>query len=258
MKLSQREKILLSVLGMFALLWLFYSFVFTPQYTALQESKVELEELQKKVEDIELYNDPNGVIQKRYQDNEKTIAAATAKYFPEILQERQIRILDQMLVASTLKGNVLSFSEIAPLLILEKGNEEEKSKKTGKDTKPFVLQELVKQMDQDRVQDEKKPEFTGSGVVETLQTQVEFTGTYSQFTSFIKAVESYPKKILISNIFVANGRAANTNEPIAAGEITGMITLQFYGIPKMHPDQDQDYTTWDIYDVYGRANPYLP
>lgn len=258
MKLSQREKILLSVLGILALLWLYYSFVFTPQYAALQETKGRLEELQQKVEDIELYNDPNGVIQKRYQETEKTIAAATAKYFPEILQERQIRIVDQMLIASAIKGNVLAFSEVAPLPILEKGIEEEKSKKGNRDVKPFVLQELVKQMDQDRQQEEKMPEFTGSGVVDTLQAQVEFTGTYPQFTSFIKAVESYPKKILISNVFVANGRSANSNETVAAGEITGMITLQFYGIPKMHPDQDQDYTTWDIYDVYGRANPYLP
>jgi type IV pilus assembly protein PilO len=258
MKLSQREKILLSVLGIFIFCWLYYTFAFVPQYDAYQETEIRLTELQKKVEDIELYNDPNGAIQKKYEESEATIAKATGKYFPEILQERQIRIVDQMLIASVLKGEVLTFSEIAPAPVLARVDEKEEKKKASEEIKPFLLQDLAKKMNPEERTDEKQKAFSGNGIVETLETQVEFIGSYQQFINFIKAIETYPKKILISNIYISKENSGSTSAPAAAGELTGTVTLQFYGIPKMHPDQDQDYNTWDIYDVYGRANPYLP
>ncbi len=260
MKLSQREKILLSILGIMVIAWLYYTFAFVPQYQTLQETQSELEELQKKVNDIELYNDPNGIMQKKYKDSEATIAAATEKYFPEILQERQIRIVDQMLTAAALKGNVLAFSEIGPSTVLERtGNNQ--SKALLPEGKSFVLQDLAKKMNPDEVaaSEVKAKEFTGSGVVEKLETLVEFSGTYPQIINYIKAVETYPKKILISNIHISTEKTtSSTTEPVVAGELSGTINIQFYGIPKMHPQQDEAYTTWDLFDVYGRANPYLP
>jgi len=260
MKLSQREKILLSVLGVFVIAWLYYNFAFTPQYAALEETRGKLEELQKKVEDIEIYNDPNGAMQQKYKSSEESIAEATEKYFPEILQERQIRIVDQMLTSAALKGNVLAFSEIAPALVLERPGERQ-PKDALPDGKTFVLQELADKMnpDPEEAKAAEVKEFSGSGIVEKQETLVEFSGTYPQIINFIKAVETYPKKIMISNINISReNMAGSTEAPLVAGELSGTINIQFYGIPKMHPQQDEAYTTWDIYDVYGRANPYLP
>lgn len=258
MKLSQREKILLAVLGILIIIWLYYSFVFTAQYEAMQETKIKLGELQKKVDDIELYNDPNGIMQLKYQESEKAISEASSKYFPEILQERQIRIVDQMLTASSLNGNVLAFSQIAPSPVLDKSG---KKLDNGKlpDGKTFLLQDLAEQVHPNKEVKETEKEFSGNGVVEKLETLVEFTGTYPQMINFIKAIETYPQKTIISNINISSGKGTGSTEvPIVPGELVGTINIQFYGIPKMHPDQDQKYTTWDIFDVYGRANPYLP
>jgi|GEM_PF-2204873 len=258
MKLSQREKILLAVLGILAIIWLYYAFVFTPQLEALQETEEKLSVLQKKVEDIELYNDPNGIMEQKYQETEKNIAAATAKYFPEILQERQIRIVDQMLTAASLKGDIMAFSKITSSPVLEKsGKKPEKGKLP--DGKTFLFQNLKDQISPNRDEQTEEIEFSGNGVVEKLETLVEFKGTYPQLINFIKAIETYPRKTIISNVNISSGKGSGSAEvPVGLGELAGTINIQFYGIPKMHPEQDQDYTTWDIYDVYGRANPYLP
>lgn len=256
MRLSLREKILLSIFGILVVAWGYYSFVFTPQYNYLQETQIKMDGLNKTIDDIVLYNDPNGIMQQRYQESEKNIAAATAKYFPEILQEQQIRIVDKMLLGSALKGEVLEFSDLENDVIMERSQQLQSGDATSKEA-TFILKDLTNKMNPKIAENEQSQDkFSGSGVVESMETNVDFAGTYPQIINFIKAVESYPKKILISSVDIKSGDTAiATTVP---GELTGTVTLQFYGIPKMHPDQDQDYTTWDIYDVYGRANPYLP
>lgn len=249
---------LLSILGILVLIGGYYQFIFKPQYTDLKMMESRLSALQKQIKDIEQYTDPNGPIQKRYKESQEEVAAASSKYFPELIQERQIRIVDQMLTTSVLNGEVLTFTEALPSSVLEKTPPID-SEPTLPEGKTFLLQELVDQANAATSEAEASgsaaaPAFTGNGVVQKMETKVEFIGSYPQIINFIKAVETYPQKILIDSIDIESAATEN----LASAELKGSINLLFYGVPKMDAEQDHGYKTWDIYGVYGRMNPYMP
>ena len=244
MKLSSREKTLLIILAVIVFGFFYYKFIFVPQSNQLKEAKQKLSELRQISQDIENYNDPQGAIKKQYDEMQQNITAAAERYFPDIIQERIIRITDELLKVSALNGKVLEFSKISDEAVLvktEKSNLQQSKKNT--------LQTMV-----NRLESEKAPSnqavTSGSVVVETMQELVEYSdASYFQIVEFMKAVETFQKEIVIESVKISSSESGN---------LQGSINLHFYGIPKMFTDKDSWYLNWDIFDVYGRTNPYQP
>ncbi|WZL71461.1 hypothetical protein QBE52_10075 [Clostridiaceae bacterium 35-E11] len=246
MKLTKREKILIGILGSILVIMSIYQFLLKPRIeraTALKE-EIKTHELKMKAISQEIKTDNK--IQEKYKILNAQIYEGSKPYFPSLIQEKFIVLLDEILEETNIQGQILSFSDPESDIFEEKKEEiEEKSD---------FLTELVKQYkegvsilkDEEDQKKEEKPKDDKPIRVEKMSVNINFEGDYQDVLDFMDKLESLNRAIYIKNL--------NLYQQVEQG-LAGNMILEFYAIPKIN-DQDEEFLTWPLENIYGKNNPF--
>lgn len=248
MKISNREKYLLGLLVAVLIILGYYQLVYLNQTSRLNNLKREKAEVEQK------YNTIMATVNQL--DNKKeSVKILTSKVvdksknlYPDTVQEKLILEIDQLLKDAKVKGNI-NFSDFTVKPIETK--EKSKETKVENSLQPFVNQyKGVNSESNSTTQDgsQTSTESTNSkDVLNVNQVKVtlNYKASYEALTDLIKKIEVHKKKIVLSNLTI-NG---------SGSELSGSLTLEFYGVPKID-NEDDDYFKWTLSNQYGKSNPY--
>lgn len=249
MKLSNKEKILVFLLGGVLIGLIYYQFVYSKQIEkieALKDEKIKLETR---------YNEVIGMINSLEERKEKVNSLTSSvnfkskEFYPELLQEKLIIDLDNFLKQSTVNGDI-GFSEIAiqQVEVLTKDkNDSESTFKQIVDEYNSIDSKQINENKDEQLSNEQTEQNQSSATVEILKTNINFKTTYESLKSFISKIETSNRKIVITDVSTTVGYN---------GELTGSLNLEFYGIPKIS-ESDSEYLQWNMNGSYGKEVPFL-
>lgn len=251
MKLTNREKILVAILGACLLIFLYYSYLVKPQFARIDKLKAQVEQNDLRIQTVKLQTSPNNKVFQDYKKLNAEIANMTKRLFPSIIQEKIITILDDVVKNSGVELVSVSFTE--PKL---ENIEQEQTKAEAQSSDIYsIVEQYAKtgkldanttrnnadQAGQQREEDEKYK-------VEKMTASVNCKGKYIDIVNFIQNVEMLSRKVLVKGVNISKNETDTLN---------ATILLDFYAIPKLH-DQDADYINWTIINQYGKENPFDP
>ena len=255
MKLSQREKYLLALIGSVLIGVLYYQFLYVPQIEKIAQKQTELNETQARHDEVMQNIATLAEREVKIEELSTTINEQTIPYYPEIIQEKMILTLDELVKVSEVEA-VLSFSPITVTDIASMKVpvvERPQSSLTPYVDEYKVLTQ-VEGEDLDESADVEVPQTTettetSSQVAATAQlltVGVTFSGTYEQAQAFINNIQGHRYNIAITNLSLA---------PQAENVVAGNMNLEFFAIPKLE-DQDQEYLEWTLKNTYGKDYPF--
>lgn len=255
--MSKREKYLIGILMTLIISFGYYKLVYLKQAESLKITIEERNTLKGKyeiaIESINSLEDKK----KEVEDLSNKILKDTESLYPNILQEKIISELNQLLVESNLYGDI-AFSEIEVKSI-------EKLSAVGKTQEESTIQNLVdeynkaekssdensevKEVEDENSQVEESEDENSEveelnsteGTVENLMVAIKFNGTYEEIKKFVELVEEFKRKIAITDITINT-----TSETI----LSGTMTLEYYGVPKID-NSKEDYKE-TLNKIYGK------
>jgi len=251
--ISKREKIMLIILGIAIIFTVYYKLVYSKQIIKVNQLKAQKEEYNSKLKGLQA----NIVLNKKLNQD---LIATNAKvqevskdFFPSIIEEKIIVIIDGMLNENNVISDSITISEVSiETVAKEKTEENTKTSLIEEMVKKYI--ELMKGSTSTAAKDiENKTENTSKDTTKE-QTSLEakkitlklnFEGTHDDVMSFIDEIKGFYKRIIIKNINIT-----------AKGEgIRGSMILDFYAIPKLE-EEDIDYNKWQYDGNYGKDNMF--
>jgi type IV pilus assembly protein PilO len=247
MKLTIREKIMLAILGFAVVIAAEVYFLFMPQLDKIKALK---QEQIKTIIEVQRVRSEIALLDKLQKDCDALFIKVnenTTRFYPEILQDKIIVILDDLFKTSELKANSTSFAvtAIAPL---------EATKADA--LKSFLFKELVDQYKKlvgesitskaDNAAETKTEIPAGIDSVESMAVTAQYTGSYERLVQFIKSLEALNRNIVITGL---------TMQADNDGALTGSLQMIFYALPKIN-EQDKEYYHWPYVNEYGKTNPF--
>lgn len=250
MKISKREKILLIVLAVVLIVGIYYRFVFSSQKEKLNSLIQQKDECDKKLQNINKQIILKNKTELDIKEINSKIKDMTSIIFPSINQESFIVYVNKLLEDNNLQGTALTFSDIKAVPV-------EEIKKDEKDDKTSSLKGIIdeyngvptknKSVSNDKkTSNDNKNDNKDKPSAQDISLSINFKGSYANLLNFIKALEVYQKKIIVSNLQINQ----STND-----EVIGSMQLEFYAIPKIL-DDDKDFFNWDYKNQYGKDNPF--
>ena len=247
MKMSQREKYLLTIVGCILVGVLYYQFLYTSQKEKLELAKNQLMEVQARHDQV-MSN--IATLPKRQKDIKgltASITERTSSYYPTLIQEKIILELNEIIEETGITAS-FSFSPITAQSV--------QPLSAGDYSAPqSTLEPLVNELasiNQD-LEDIETYEVTenstlesSSATAEVLTVSMTFSGSYETIKTFIDTIQSWNYNLIITNLSLS---------PQTDNEVAGSFNLEFYGLPKLQL-QDQDYLTWTLENTYGKEMPF--
>lgn len=241
MRLTRREKLLISFMLISVIGGLMYYFVYIPQFEKIAEVSLSIKEVELEIERVKRDSSPDSPIMTAYKKMGPRIQELTKSFYPEIMQERIIVYLNDTITETGIDAFTLGFENPSNSMV---------QLPTFAQGDVTVLDRLQKMI----VTGEKQGETATAPVVPRAQTaldsmrvSVQLQAGFENILYFISTIQSHRYNIAISDINIASGDVE--------GEVTGNITLRFYAVPKIEK-QDCEFLQWDFYSVYGRFNPF--
>lgn len=247
MKLSNREKIMLALLGLILLVGLYYNFIWKNQNEKLQQLQKQASAYNQKILQLKTNIAADNKVYKDLKIVDSKARYATAAFFPSIIQEKLITMLEDMINNSGLQAEAIAFSNEVTDAADKAANQDTTSTNLLEELKKVYLGLNFIKIDK---KETAKPASDNSALlnnVERMTSTITFTGTYENITAFIAEVEKQNRHILIDKLTCVKAEGNLVN---------GTIILDFYAIPKMH-QQDEDYLLWSYLNNYGKDNPFL-
>lgn len=251
MKISKREKYLLGILGTVIIVFAYYQFIYIKQVEKLNEKRTEKSNVEEQYNKV--LNEIGSLGAKEAEVKTLKISAIEKSKFlyPIIVQEKIIIEIDKLLNDSDLTGNI-AFSPIEVAEVEELKSEE--IVKTESSLKEIVDEYEGNSTDSSEKEKANSTEGTTSNsetntsvegekaTSEQLKVAINFSGSYENLKKFIKSIEDYERKIVITNINIS----AKSQE-----ELSGVLSLEFHGVPKLS-GEDEEYLKWTLNNVYGK------
>ncbi|QAA31165.1 hypothetical protein [Clostridium manihotivorum] len=259
MKISEREKYLLGILLAVLVVVGYYQFVYTKQVEKIDGLKTQRAASQSK------YNEVMATINSLDSKKEQVkilnakISDKSKNLYPELIQEKLILEIDDLIKGSNLKANV-NFSNLQVQGV-------ESNKSTYQPLPSSSLQSLADQYNNKASQSTtvtnnqqsgnsnqaaqqnnngQTKDSSGGNTAQQMKVTLSFKGTYSNLATFIKNVEARNKRIVLSNLSMTQSSDKN---------ISGSLTMEFYAVPKIG-DEDSDYSKWILNNKYGKDSPF--
>ena len=261
MRISNREKVMLGILAAIALLAFSYYIIFKPQLEKIGNFALESAELKLEVQKTETEIASIPLLETMLIELEKSVEKKTEKFYPEILQDRIILIIDNLIkktqvaspssaysqisiaqIQTVTPGQPLKFpaKELVEEYIASKGvDEQEKQEGSNQQTAP----EQSKKSGEKAAVTEAQP-----AEVQSISVTLQFEGNYEQAIRLIKEVEALKRTIVIPDLALAYTEENNL--------LTGSMRINFYALPKI-TQQDEEYLEWPYNNRYGKSNPFI-
>ncbi|MCY6370910.1 hypothetical protein [Clostridium ganghwense] len=256
MKATKREKILLIILLIVALLGAYYKFIFSVRMDKVKELQdkrdkynVEIQKLNNNVVHEKKLNKEIKIINSKIYEN-------VIELFPSIKEEKIIVILNDMIEKSGVQCDSFSISKPE----VQKLKEEQKKD----NTQSFLLEGIVKEykaLDEEKSSNKNKSQQNNNKEnndkekdnkkvepeAEKMTIGINFKGSYDNVMKFIDEITNFNNRIVIKNISLT---ADESN-------LAGNLTLEFYAVPKLSIEEDSEYLKWDFKNEYGKINPFF-
>lgn len=262
MKISKREKVLLLILIPILITFLYYEFIYIKQSDVVkakrsEKEKVELryEEVMKNIRNLESKEEEVNTLK-------NNVTTKARSLYPDIIQEKIILEIDKLLSENNITSNI-AFNQVEVAIVESMKPNEVKEVESSlndyvnnygasKSEENTTVNNENTDLNNTEASTETSEEATtesNSGEVkkdttEQLKVSINFSSSYEDLKSFIKAIENYERKVVITNIAISSKDEDS---------ITGSLNLEFHSIPKISGD-DEEYLKWTLINVYGKEN----
>lgn len=267
MKISNREKVMLFVLGIILIGFGYYNFVYSVKATAIEEKLKEESEIKGKYETAmttisTLENKENDVKLLKEKIDEES-----KPFYPTISEEHIILEIDKFLKDSQLKGTM----KFDPIVCDAVENVDKKSgtlqnstlqqivnkyndKNTSNDTTIDTANNNANNKDANNSSNKSESNSNNSkdskdkkkDTVQYIKFQVNFEGNYDGIYKFISAIGENDRKIVVNSIKLSSD---------TLNGMKGTANLEIYSIPKIDDDLSQ-YLQWNLNNSYGKDVPF--
>jgi type IV pilus assembly protein PilO len=263
-KITQREKTLLVFLGIVVIIAISYFLLFKPQFDKLASLASEKAELELEVERANKELDSGAQLDANLAELKAELTEKTKKYYPEIMQDQIIILINQLINKTAISSDSLNFS---PVVIKNITNPSAASQEIG-DYELYKLAQDYRSIssEKDAEDDTDIPDADGANgeteqadageqrqgtqelqsQISSLQLSMNFRGSYAQIMSFIREIEDLDRSILVNSFSMAKDQ----DDLISAD-----IQLEFIALPKLQ-DTDSEYLNWPYNNRYGKTNPF--
>ncbi len=243
--LTKRERIISIIFVVVVIIGTSYKFLFLPQITAIQSLEDRISQSKIKKMQVQLEANPNNKIYENYATLNQKINEETSHFFPSIIQEQLILLLNEKLGKSLISQADIAFSQIQSSEIVIGKKEVIQP--------PTYLEQFVDKSKKASVQQAETPAPVPNDQqkLNKITTTLTFSSTYMQLQALIQTIESDKRKIVINNVNTAKQDKSSGDIPI----LFSTISLDFYALPKPYT-QDLDYLQWVIHNEYGKINPF--
>ena len=263
MKISNREKIMLCVLGLVGIGFIYYNFGYLNQKVKIELKTKERDEIEerynKAIETINLLEDRKSDV----KILKSKIENQSLPFYPTISEEHIILELDKLLVDSQLEGSIKFepiVSESVESMEWERDTIEESTLESVVDEYKSIIgnkedstensnssnRDSTSTIDSNNDNTSSNTSENKENTVYCLKGSINFTGTYDSIIKFLNSISNYDKKIVVSNISI--------NES-GLDEITGAMNIEIYAIPKIN-DELEEYLKWELNNTYGKEVPF--
>ena len=272
MNISNREKIMLFILGIILIGIGYYNFVYTTMINKVEVKKQEKtqkeEEYNQTIATINALEDRKGDI----KILKSKISDCAAKFYPTISQEHIILELDKLLNDSSLKGGI-TFEPIASSTVedvtkervdikessLQKfvdnydsvnGKENSQDSTKNKDSNIEKNSNVEEKTSENNINQnsEANVEEKKENTIQYIKCVVNFDGTYKSLDTFLNKIGNNEKKIVVNSI--------NITQKSLDG-VSGTLGLEIYAVPRID-DELENYLKWILNNIYGREIPFSP
>lgn len=250
MKISQRERNLLILVGCILVGVLYYQFIYTSQKEKLEVAESNLMTVQTRHDQIM----SNIATLEQRQEKIKVLTASitelTSVYYPTLIQEKIILELNEIIEETGITAT-FSFSPITAQSV--QGLSAGQYLKPQSTLEPLVEELQGLQSSNQGIKESENAEnsstdnvSTSSATAEVLTVSITFNGSYETVKAFIDTIQSWTYNLVITNLSLS---------PQSESEVAGSFNLEFYGIPKLQ-EQDHDYLQWTLENTYGKEMPF--
>jgi len=273
MKISNKEKIMLYILGLLIIGFGYYNFVYSVQVAKIEEKMKAENEVKQKytttIETIKALDD-----RKNYANLLKaTIGDKSAPFYPAINEEKIITELDTLLKDSGLKGGIEFKPVVADAVEAPKkeqsvlgksslqgivdsyNNTTEKNDKVSNDASNVGNvannQKTNTSNDSNANNSNTNNAKAADGKeqknkVQYMKIQVKFEGAYDALDKFLDKIATNEKKIIVNSIKMSQD---------TLNSLKGTMDLEIYSVPKI-TDELETYLKWDLNNTYGKNVPF--
>lgn len=274
MKISNKEKVMLYILGIIVVCFVYYQFIYSYQIKVIEEKTKQESELERKYTTV---TSTIKSLEDRKSDAKvlKTkVGEESAPFYPIISQEHIILELNTLMSDSGLKGGikfnpivsdsveavnknnkVLAESSIQGIVDEYNGIDGDKDVKSS-ENKQATANTTNNNVKDGAANNNSNTENSKASVtdgkdkkkntVQYVKIDVNFDGTYEELNKFLTAIDNREKKIVVNSIKINADTLQN---------IKGTISLEIYSVPKIS-DELQDYLKWDLNNTYGKSMPF--
>lgn len=276
MTISNKEKIMLSILGIIIISFGYYKFVYCLQMNKIEEQTKQKNEIEQK------YNNAMNTINS-IENKKSDVKILKAKindeslpFYPTISEEHLILELDKLLKDSGLEGSITfepivsdsiesvegkdkilaesSLQGMVDQYNSEKGNNEEnnsaseKTKQNNNSTSSSSNKnEVSNNNDKTSITNNTNNSTNQKkNTVHYLKCVVDFEGNYEGLNKLLNTIGKNEKKIVVNSVNLSQD---------TLDSIQGTINLEIYSVPKIN-DELESYLKWNLNNTYGKSVPF--
>lgn len=258
MKISNKEKIMLFILGIIVVAFGYYNFVYLVQTSKIEAKIKEETEIKQKYENAKATID---ALEDKKNDVDllKVKVEGEAKpFYPVINEEHIILELDKLLRDNNLEGKI----KFEPIV----SGGVEKSDKVNQSLANSSLQPIVDKYKNKNIEDsnskvanntnksntENNPNVDKSkeekkDTLQYVKMQISFEGSYDGLSKLLTTISENERKIVVNSVKLSSDSIKG---------IKGTLNLEIYSVPKIS-DEIADYLKWDFNNTYGKDVPFI-
>lgn len=264
MKISNREKIMLFILGVIVIALGYYNFIYLVQTNKIEEKLKEETEIKQKYETARITIDT--LEDKKNDANllKIKVGEESKPFYPIINEEHIILELDKLLKDNGLEGKIklepivsdsvekvnrtnqnLAESSLQSIVDKYKNTEENKVTTSNSGDKSNTANNTESNNKNNSNTDKSKEEKKDT--LQYVKIQVIFEGSYDGIYKMLTTIRENERKIVVNSIKLSSD---------AKKGLKGTLNLEIYSIPKIN-DEIEDYLKWDFNNTYGKDVPFV-
>lgn len=248
-KITNREKIMLIILAVFIVLGLYYNFIYFRQINKIKDLNVEKQGYKTKIDELQKDKVLNVKIKKDIKICNAKIYEAVKEFFPSIIEEKIIVILDDMINKNNIQCDSVSITGASDEKVVEKKSNDKK-KENALDAMVNQYKNIDGVLDnsakkENNKENNKDNKNEANQEAKKISIAIAFKGTHDDVMKFIDEIKGFYKRIIIKNL----------NITAEGDNLTGNMVLDFYAVPKFE-EEDIDYNKWQFDGEYGKTNMF--
>lgn len=266
MKISNREKIMLFILGIAVIAFGYYNFIYLVQTDKIEKKLKEEVEIKQKYETAKTTID---TLEDKKNDADLLkvkVEGESKPFYPIINQEHIILELDKLLKDNDLVGaikfesiasgsvekasktsQILAESSLQPIVdkYKNKNSQNSNSKPANSSDKNNTLNNSESNNKNNSNADKSKEEKKDT--LQYVKIQISFQGSYEGLSKMLTTIRENERKIVVNSIKISSDTKKG---------IQGTLNLEIYSIPKIN-DEIENYLKWDFNNTYGKDVPFV-